>query len=81
MPMGRANGSAGSAEVNLKVRKPGGGYLSERTYTATTSFAINPPLDSPIEIIGGSDIKVTVRSVSDNDSQFSGDFDLRIVKN
>ena len=65
--MARTNGSNGSAIVSLRVREPGSVYQTRRLYTITNSYEIGRDrLFSPEVLMPGTDIKVTVESVSDN---------------
>lgn len=77
--MARANGSAGSAQVSLRVRNSGGVYQAKRVYEISSSFPAQPPLKFPIVASAGADIKVRVDAVSDNNTIVTSDLDIMLV--
>lgn len=79
--MGRANGAAGSAEVSLRVRNPGGVYRAGFRGTITDSFPLRISFPEGILLSAGTDIKVYVESVSDINTSVSANLEMIILKN
>lgn len=76
--MGRANGSAGSANVSIRVKpntREGAGNVL-RTYIITNQSPIKPDLSLPLVISENTDIKIRVDSVSDSNTQITAEFDI-----
>lgn len=78
--MGRANGSAGSAQVSLRIRPSGGVYQAKRVYEITNSIPAQPPLKFPIVANAGDDIKVRVDDVSDTNTIVTAELDIMLVE-
>lgn len=64
----RANGSAGSATVTLRVREPGGVYQARRAFEIQTGAPTEFTNVAGDVFPAGSDIKVRVEQVSDNNT-------------
>lgn len=62
----RANGSAGSSTITLRVREPGGVFRAVRAFEVTTASATEFTQVAGDVIPAGSDVKFRVESVSDN---------------
>lgn len=75
----RSNGSPGSGVLSLRKRVPGGSYIGIRYENFSTSSANNPPLGGGIVLEPGTDIKVRVETVSDNDTSVSVSFTLLLI--
>ena len=79
--IGRANGSAGSIQYSLRIRPEGGVYNAERFETITTNFSDSYTLVGAILVQEKSDIKVTVETCSDNNTQISAVFEGILIDN
>ena len=80
VPMARANGSPGSAQISLRIREFGtSGYNASRSYEITDSNPANPPLKFPVKIPAKADIKVRADSVSDANTIVTADLDILIA--
>ena len=67
----RANGSAYSCEVTLRIREPGGVYRAIRTYGMGSGFEIRKAPRPPIVLPPLTDIVARIEDVSDNDVSVS----------
>jgi len=67
--IGRANGSAGSAEFSLRVSRPGEPFRALRYKTVTTQEGYIEQLLAPIKLPPRTDVKVRIEEVSDNDTK------------
>ena len=76
--IGRSNGAAGSANMTLRIREPGGVYRGVRNYEVTTSYPIAFTAFRGAVVPAGSDIKARVERVSDNGTIVSASFELLI---
>ena len=80
--MGRANGSAGSANVTLRVRPEGSVFQASRYNIVTDSLRWT---ENPETALGPfsekTDIKFRVDSVSDNGSQVAATFEYMLIEN
>lgn len=65
--MARASGAAGSANVRLYVRKPGGPWVVKRDYPITDASP-SPPEAAGLVFNGDTQIRISVNDVSDNDT-------------
>ena len=77
--MARANGSPGSANITLRVRSPGGVYRAARNFEITTGTDVNYVQYIGDSIVAGTDMKITIESVSDNNSIFDGALEMIII--
>ena len=75
----RANGSAGSANINLNVREPYGAWQAVRTFELQTGATTEFSLEGGLVLMEGTDIKFTVRSVSDNGTTAEGAFEYYLI--
>lgn len=64
----RANGAAGSAFITFRVREPGGVFASRRAMDIQTGSGVQFTSFAGDLIAAGSDVKLRVESVSDNNS-------------
>ena len=76
--IGLANGNSGSAEVTLRARPQGGVYQAARSFTLSNSAAVNP-ITLPVTFDEGTDLKVRVEDISDNNTFITAEFDLVLV--
>lgn len=72
----RSNGAAGSAMVTLRTREQGGVYRARDILELTTGANFDKQLYGPISLPAKTDIKVTVDSVSDNNSKVGAQFTI-----
>lgn len=77
--IGRANGSAGSAEYSIRVREEGGVYRAIRYDIITTAFPDSYTLVSTIDLPPRTDILVRIEDVSDDNTQASAAFEGYLV--
>lgn len=75
----RANGSAGSAYITLRVRESGGVYRVVEGYDLQTGAIVTDKREGGIKIHAGSDIKFTVESVSDNNTIANVTFEYILI--
>lgn len=76
--MARANGAAGSATIELQVKPSGGSWLVKREFFITTSQPVNKPV-AGIVLDGLTQVRLKVTDVSDNDSNFFGEWHYDLV--
>ena len=80
--MARANGSAGSAEIEFFVRDYGEGFVSKiHEYISTSEGFKTEPETYMLKINSYADIKWRVHDVSDNNSQFSAQINGTLITN
>jgi len=74
----RLSGAAGSAVVTLRVRDTlnGGTFRAFRVLDAQSGAIVQEDYSFPLQISQGSDVKVRIESVSDNDTTASGSFSI-----
>ena len=75
----RANGSAGSATIELKVREPFGAWRSIRVFELQTGATTEFVSEGGIVLQEGTDIKYTISSVSDNNTVAEGAFEFYLI--
>lgn len=79
--MARTNGSAGSANVTLRARIPGGVYRAIRNYEISDSQPAQPNNQVPITLPAQTDVVVRVESVSDNNTFVTAEIDYLLIDN
>lgn len=73
----RTSGAAGSGRIGIRVRENGGVFRIRDLFEISTSAPLSSDLQGePIELPALTDIKITVESVSDNNSAVSGSFNI-----
>lgn len=72
--LSRTNGSAGSADITLRVREPGGVFRAIRSYEVSNTASIQPLLKIPIFLPPSTDISVRVEDVSDNNTSITAEY-------
>ena len=70
--LARANGSAGSAILQLNIRKIGHAWNAIRTYDLTDGAGITEKEPGGFWMPPGTDYKISVPDVSDNNTQIQG---------
>lgn len=76
---GRINGSPGSAEVDLKIRPPGGAWRSIQNHFTVTGGPIVFEHTFPNYLESLTDLKIHVHEVSDNNTSISATFDILLI--
>lgn len=79
--MARANGSAGSADITLKVKPHGGVFNNERDTEITNSMPYTFDNNVVIKMLERTDFKVNVSGVSDNGTNISAELGGELVTN
>lgn len=77
----RASGTAGSANVQFKIRKYGESWQTKRSPSITTAIPYSPNINPDIIIEERSDVKWHVDSVSDNNTICSAEFEYIEIDN
>jgi len=75
----RANGSAGSATINMNVREPSGAWRAVRAFELQTGGIIEFENKGGLVFTEGYDIKYTISSVSDNNTVAEGAFEYYLI--
>lgn len=75
----RANGSAGSANINFNIREPYGSWRAIRILDLQTGGDKDKDLVGGMVLTEGYDMKLTIESVSDNDTIASGEFEMFLI--
>jgi hypothetical protein len=75
----RASGAAGSANVSLRTRPFGEVFTSKRSYEPSTGGPVDENLVGGIPVSTGTDIKIRVDSVSDNNTIATGSFEYLTI--
>ena len=78
--MARANGSAGSAEITIRVREAGGVYRAVRNFNITDSSPVQYLTLGGTSIVAGSDLKVMCESVSDTNTSVEAALEMLLVE-
>lgn len=81
MAINRKNGSPGSARVTLQLRPPGSVYLGVRVFEMQTGAALGYDVLGGRLIPEGTDMKIQITQVSDNNSQFEGAVEYLLIDN
>lgn len=76
--MARASGAAGSAEVHILVKKPGGAWVVKRDFQMTTTSPVSKPV-AGLVFPAGAQVRATVQDVSDNDTAFTFEWHYDLV--
>ena len=76
----RANGSLGSADVNFRVKEPGGSWRVVRPYFVTTAYPIDVDQQGLV-FAGGTQIAIRVTAVSDADTNINAQFKFQLIDN
>ena len=77
LSLGRANGSAGAADLTLDIRESGGVWRAIRKYQMVTAGGVSK--DELIKLEPSTDVRVRVRDVSDANSAISGRINYLLV--
>ena len=77
--LARANGAAGSAIISLRIRPFGQVFESARVYDITNSSRAQEQLVGGIVISSGTDVKMRVDFVSDNNTSLEGEIGYLVV--
>lgn len=75
----RASGAAGSADMAIMVREPGGLWQQRQTYAVSTGSDANVDFQESLTFPGGTDIVARVLSVSDNGTIATAQFTYKCV--
>jgi hypothetical protein len=73
--MGRANGSAGSANARFQVRAKGGAWKTKRFPIITDGLDYSVSIEGGIIAREGDDVRWNIQSVSDNSTTVSAEFE------
>ena len=77
----RSNGSAGSAQVTLRVREPDGVYQAVRNFEVGSNSAASFSDWGGLVVAPGSDLKFRTESLSDSDSFVEAEVEIVVVDN
>lgn len=71
--LARASGAAGSAELHLLAKEPGGSWVVKRDFQITDASPINKRATGLV-FAGGTLLRMRIEDVSDNDTNLTGEF-------
>lgn len=75
----RATGADGSATISFRVRDPGGVYRADPIYEIQTGSNVNTVFSAGVTHPAGTDMKVRVENVSDNNTIAEASFEFVLI--
>lgn len=75
----RASGTAGSGNINLNVREPGGAWRAVRSFELQTGGPTEFTNEGGLVFTEGYDVKYTIAGVSDNNTIAEGAFEYYLI--
>lgn len=76
--LARASGADGSSEIHLLVRKPGGAWLVKRDFQLTNGSPL-PGKQAGLVFPAGTQFRLSVPDVSDNDTNLNGTINYELI--